>query len=633
MKQIQLKKLILQNFKGIKSLEVDFEKITNIYGKNEGGKTSIHDAFSWLLFDKDAQGRTQFDIKTFDENNNVIHQLEHSVEGHIDVDGRIIRLKKIYKEIWRSKRGAEKDIDGHETLYFVDDVPYLKKDYAPKIEEILDEEIFKIVTSPTYFNELEKKKQRDMLFLLAGEVETSEIIALNPIFQELEEELKYKSTDELKKMLDNQRKELKKQKENIPSRIDEVNRQIPLQPLNKNEITAEFNRLSYILKSYDNYNLELTKRQQELNALNSRLFDEEREHQKVQNDLKMAENKLYHGRISDLNTELNSKKNIQNELKAYKIEQNKIADRTGMKVDSLRTEFVQLQGKRFELNEDSLNCPTCGTELKNASEIMIEQEKHFNTHKAEKLASIQAEGHKLNELLGIAENNILTTEERLIELDGELKELYNKLENAQTSTIEYEEIPFAPNKKTLAEIETVKKAIAEFADADTQRAKYVDELSIVQKQLTEIEATEQAQKRIAELQDEELNISSLIAENERLSNLLREFVVARINHIQKSVDEHFTITKFNLFETQVNGEIKETCESVNNGKPYRTMSTAQKANVGVDVINAFQKYYNVVAPIVFDNRESVSKIISTDAQIINLIVSDADEVLRIEVEK
>ena len=633
MKQIQLKKLILQNFKGIKSLEVDFEQITNIYGKNEGGKTSIHDAFSWLLFDKDAQGRTQFDIKTFDENNKVIHQLEHFVEGHIDVDGRIIRLKKIYKEIWRSKRGAEQSMDGHETLYFVDDVPYLKKDYNPKIEEILDEEIFKIVTSPTYFNELEKKKQRDMLFLLAGEVETSEIIALNPMFSELEDELKYKSTDELKKMLDNQRKELKKQKENIPSRIDEVNRQIPLQPLSKNTVTQEFNRISDVLKSYENYNKELTNKQQELNTLNSRLFDEEREHQKVQNDLKMATTGDYHNKVAELNAETIKLENTIRELKDYLYEQNKTIEHTQLSVDNLRNDYIELNSKSFELDENSLNCPTCGQEVKNADEIMEEQEKKFNENKANKLADIQSHGKKYNELIDICKKNVDDTETRLNQLNSELSVKVADLNELRSKPIKFIEQPFTPNKKTLAEIEKVKKAIAEFADADGQRAKYVDELAIVQKQLTEIIATEQAQKRIIELQDEELNISSLIAENERVSHILREFVVARINHIQKSVDEHFTITKFNLFETQVNGEIKETCEAVNNGKPYRTMSTAQKANVGVDVINAFQKYYNVVAPIVFDNRESVSNIIDTDAQIVNLIVSESDETLRIEVGK
>jgi predicted ATP-dependent endonuclease of OLD family len=59
-KEIILKSLILKNFKGIKSLSVNFNRITNISGDNATGKTTIFDAFTWLLFDKDSQDRSNF---------------------------------------------------------------------------------------------------------------------------------------------------------------------------------------------------------------------------------------------------------------------------------------------------------------------------------------------------------------------------------------------------------------------------------------------------------------------------------------------------------------------------------------------------------------------------------------------
>lgn len=51
---IKLKKLILENFKGIKQLKIDFSNVTNIFGDNGVGKTTIFDAFTWLMFGKDS---------------------------------------------------------------------------------------------------------------------------------------------------------------------------------------------------------------------------------------------------------------------------------------------------------------------------------------------------------------------------------------------------------------------------------------------------------------------------------------------------------------------------------------------------------------------------------------------------
>ena len=57
MSEIKLKRLALKNFKGIKNLAVDFEQVTNIYGENKLGKTTVFDGFTWLLFDKDCKDR------------------------------------------------------------------------------------------------------------------------------------------------------------------------------------------------------------------------------------------------------------------------------------------------------------------------------------------------------------------------------------------------------------------------------------------------------------------------------------------------------------------------------------------------------------------------------------------------
>lgn len=79
--RIKIKSLKLENFKGIKDLTIDFKDTTNIYGDNAVGKTTIFDAYSWLLWDKDSLNRKDFAIKPYDKNGNEVHNLESIVEG------------------------------------------------------------------------------------------------------------------------------------------------------------------------------------------------------------------------------------------------------------------------------------------------------------------------------------------------------------------------------------------------------------------------------------------------------------------------------------------------------------------------------------------------------------------------
>ena len=74
--KIKLIELTIENFKGIESLVIDFAKTTHISGKNGTGKTTVFDAYSWLLWDKDSSNRKDFNIKPINENGDVIHNVE-----------------------------------------------------------------------------------------------------------------------------------------------------------------------------------------------------------------------------------------------------------------------------------------------------------------------------------------------------------------------------------------------------------------------------------------------------------------------------------------------------------------------------------------------------------------------------
>ncbi len=169
MKEIKLLSLELVNFKGISSLHLDFTDNTCVCGANGTGKTTVFDAFCWLLFGKDSHNRADsaFNIKTLDKDGNVIYNLEHSVIGVLSVDGRSLRLQRTYREVWVKPRGTtEKTLKNHETIFYINDVKCAtKKEYDAEISGIIPEGVFKMITNPRCFPTLPAEKQKEMLML------------------------------------------------------------------------------------------------------------------------------------------------------------------------------------------------------------------------------------------------------------------------------------------------------------------------------------------------------------------------------------------------------------------------------------------------------------------------------------
>ena len=97
--------------------------------------------------------------------------------------------------------------------------------------------------------------------------------------------------------------------------------------------------------------------------------------------------------------------------------------------------------------------------------------------------------------------------------------------------------------------------------------------------------------------------------------------------VSSKINDLFEFAEFKLFETQINGGIKETAETVYKGVPYGTLNNAGTYNIGLDIINTLNKKFDKYLPIFIDNAESVNKLLKVDSQVIELRVSENKELM------
>lgn len=649
MKTIKLISLMLRNFKGAKDVTISFDGDTDIYGANEAGKTTINDAWTWLLFDKDSQNQKKFDIKTQDENGNTIHRLEHEVTAVIEVDGKRKELSKIYKEKWTKKRGQiTKEFTGHTTDYFIDGVPEVKGKYTDFITSLIDENLFKLLTNPTYFNEqLHWKERRETLLKIAGDVSDQEVIASNKKLDRLSELLEGKSIEDVRKIIASKRSEINKKIEEIPLRIDEINRNMPdASDLKESDINSQLEQLNADIEA-KNEQINSIQSGGEVSKLKAKISDIDLKLSQVKNQHEQENQQLvYKHKASLQEAESNAsivKSKISNAEMRKRANNDRIQDLMN-DMKQWREDWTKINNKEFEHAGDC-TCPACGQELpeEKINEARGLAEKQFNAKKSSDLETIAKKGTAAKEKV-----STLNQENQLI--NNELEDLNKQLETADKAINSYQEklanaesqaIPLTDNSEYKSLVEEKKQLEGKVSQAQNNVMDSVEKVrqeitpikeqqSKLQEQLSSISLSQKSRDRIKELELQQEQLTEEFERQEEMLYLSDEFIKTKVNLLEEKINNEFSMAKFKLFNQNINGGLEETCEVMYKGVTYSNLNNAAKVNVGLDIINKLSEHYGVSAPIMFDNAESVTNLIDSNAQIIRLIVSPADKQLRIE---
>ena len=665
MKTIKIKSLKLTNFKGIRKLHLkELALETFIYGDNGTGKTTVFDAFTWLLFGKDSTDRKDFEIKTLDNKNNVIPKIDHEVEAVIEVDGENIEIRRIFREKWVKKRGSiESEFSGNETIYEWNGVPMNAGDFSTKIGQIVDEKVFKMITNPAAFNSLKWQDQRDVLIDMTGSISDQDIAKGNYDFENLLTKLVGKNLEEYKKQIKASISKSKKELQAIPTRIDEVERSKPE------------------ALDFEHVKLQLDKKNAEIEGVNAQISDK----LKAQ-ESEIEKQKAHQKEIHDIETEVNNKKHELQQEASKQFSENsntpKELDRQinsidreilenentikvrgvriksanhqvsvlDTKIKTLRENWEKENAKVFVMDESECACPTCkrAFDASDINEKKSDLEQYFISNKKANLNEINKKGQdftaektalqvqisELETLNKDVEAKNKTLWEQRADLSEQLKALgeLKSLAQIYTKLIEENDAFFTSKNEAIISIKGT-LALNSKVDASELRAK-LDELNkekdAIKANLSKQDQIKAVNNRIAVLEKEESELAQGIADLEKDLFTIEAFEKEKSTRIETSVNTKFNLVNFKLFETQINGGEVPTCKALINGVPFSDANTASKINAGLDIINTLCQHYQANAPIFIDNRESVVELIPTESQIINLIVSEDDKKLRVE---
>ena len=634
---MKLVQLNLQNFKGIEFGDFRFTNNTIIRGDNATGKTTVFDALCWLLFGKDSLDRADFQIKTL-KNGEPVHNVNHMVQAAFDnEDGTGFTLKRIYREKYSNPRGGEVKLTGHTTDYFINDVPSKEKEYKAFINNMINEDVFKLITNPLFFNEQYTwQNRRKLLLEMCGDVDDASVINSKDELKRLTELLNGRSVDEQRKIIASKKTAINKELDMIPVRIDEAVKCKPTPLEAEQKLKDDIATIETAIKQLEEdksvivNGLDGAERTAKIREVKRKLADRKSQ---LMNEHTDNERRLEHEYKLSL-VQLQMAESERDRYKDREYELDSQIKQEEARIEKLQAEFDTFNKQQF----DDENCPTCGQPY--PAEKRAELEAMFNIQKATNLEEWQK---LIDSAKALRQNYIEQKEIMQVKVDGmssQIEELSNTKDTKQKAMNEVGEVDLDNDVQVndlkaelfMLELDEDNTSDDQLKRIDSELSELADKRSTLQTELTKYDVIRDITKRINELEQEQqrlINEKNLVDET---AFLLDEFVKAKVEMLEDTINKHFTITTFKMANVLVNGSVEDCCETMVDGVPYRSLNNAARINAGIDVINALTKFYKVNAPVFIDNAEAVTKFIDCKSQTIKLIVDETCKELCVDVE-
>lgn len=573
MNKVILKDISINNFKGIASANFTFDKdLTIISAENGAGKTSIKNAFEWLLCQNVADI-----LPTL--NNKEIPNLITSVSANLEINGYNYNFERQSKGKYiLNKETGQLNKSTNESSYKIDGLEYKEKDYKSKLANLLSDGIFEnlqILTDKEYFNTDTTKfkwtDRRKILFEICGVKNAINSIIQKPEYTTIKEYLvKGHATSDIKSMLRRNKTGYKDQQNKnnilIEQKVAENEEiaKIDFEDIDKQLKNAK-NKLTKLLSSSKKEN-----QSEQINQMHDKLVELTRQKAILQNE--------------DLTEQSNLRRFIQ---ESYNECQN------------LKMQYTIERDKNTELLQQIKNptdnvCPTCHRELP--------QEQIEQTNKEIEKQNIET-NKKLTESTKALEEIKKKYEEKKKQFDEQKDKLDNFKSNEKIKETENAilDIQMAIKQAKATELNNL---------SSEQKTSLESQISGLEREMAKKQYFEENKVLIQKWKDLNKTLADNIVSIEKKESALENYVKEQTDIIIETVNSKFSNgVSWALYkETYKNGEggVDEDCVCMYNGKRYTSLSMGEKNIANIEILKTLQDHYGVELPIFCDNHESVT---------------------------
>lgn len=658
MKKILFKTLKLHNFCGIRAGVFDFgEDLTVISGDNGRGKSTIGNAIMYTLFGTDTNGM-QLDIKTFDENHNIIKEIEHSSELVMLVDGDEISFKRVLTDKWKGDKCT------NTFKYIIDGELTTAGDFSNVVDDIFQEDPFAWCICPNLFLGMTWQNQRAFLQSLAGDISAEDITNGEEKYDYLVELLKQKDIDAILHHLKHKRTEVQKELDAVPIRLAELDKALPAKQ-DWDALETEKTELKEKLVEIDNKVQQIRTGGADrvrLDEIRKKIeFAEKRKRMMEQGaDKESTDNMTKHqSDVLNANAAFNKAESTVDNLKAVmsgyptaEVQINAQIEECKKKVGDFNKRSEEIAKRSWKWDDKDGFCPQCGQALPLGDVQLLKQESQnrFNSQKAEDMkelnnefAKLQSAYTELNKELEKLNDDRQTTTNQLVkahqalndaekhkaEVDADVPRTYEQIlaskEEYQQVLKEISELQAELDKPSESNEDEYKLSQA----LNEERKPLSDRYDEVLELLASKASYDNTMSHIEAAQNDKTTFQEQLDNIDDKLNITNEFYQLSCKALEDKVNQHFRFVKWSLFLPKLDGEKKPYCECYHNGVPYSRLNGAAKVNAGIDIARTIGQYYDVSVPVVLDECESVNHPLSTGGQQIRLVVSKDDK-LKVE---
>ena len=619
--RIELKQIELQNWQGGNGV-YDFHSLTNVSADNGKGKSRLYRAFLYCLFGKDDNGKSDFDVFTIENGEYTNQDAIVSCILVIDGEEHKLTMKTLQK---RDKKGGYK---GSTTNYYLNDVPFgTKTEYQNFIKQIIDEDVFRIVTNPTHFLSLPWKEQREKLFQLAN-VDDNDIQGYENL-----KNMKFTNVDDYRKSLISEKNRLNKLLGNgkdrgeLAIRIEQTRlfitdeTHIPEYEEKKDNLVKEIADIDKAIEKSDTSVFEklqdsimeleskkIADQQKQLDELNSQVDQINAERRRLQADKGQKETTL--------------------QVLANKItlQQARVLD-ASEKLQQARANYQTEYKQKFI---GQVICPITSAPCEDG-QVLGNANANFITAQTAKLAKLADEGRELK-------SNLEKEQAYLAQLTKDKAALLKSIDElgqtiAATPEQRYKTLQdIQPNSTIQQEIDELQKQLQSLHTADNsellnKRNELETSLKECELQLQVKDLNQKYRDEIAQLLDQQSKcVDELFAIQAKIDEV-DNFFKQRIELNTANINSMFNSVQFQLYKQNLVGTSEECCIARNlRGVKVSNTNTAEKIQIGLEIIRVIANNANISVPIFIDNRESISTIPDMNCQIINLYKTNDDNI-------